>query len=153
MWFGHLIVGLIIAVPFGFDAVAIALGLFFSWLPNVDALIARAGIRRNEFHDGPTHSIAFAIIIGGIVSLVSPIYGLIAFLGCFLHCLSDMPTNSGVPLFYPLSKKRITLNLWSETGFWGIQSIRGYYSQKWAKLSELFVVILLLILLVEKFVF
>lgn len=149
MWFGHIVAGLIVAVLFGFDLTVIALAVFFSWLPNIDAFFVKLGFQTKEFHDGPTHSLGFAAVIGMLAGLIDPVYGLIAFLAIILHCLSDMPTDAGILFFYPLSKKNVSLNLWKETGFWGFSSIKGYYAQKWAIISESLSVIILIVLLLQ----
>ena len=62
-------------------------------------------------HRGPTHSLLalalFACAALAIVSVLhwSPIYALAFSLGYAVHIASDMLTISGVPLFWPFSKK------------------------------------------------
>lgn len=150
MWFGHILTGLVVSSLFNFDARIILLCLFFSWLPNIDAIFVKMRFAKKGFHDGPTHSITFSIIFGLIASFFSLEYGTIAFLCYFLHLLCDLPTDTGISIFYPLTKKRYSLNLWKETGFWGNKSILGYYKQKWAKILEGLVIIILILIIAIK---
>jgi len=55
-------------------------------------------------HRTTTHSAFFVIILVILGYLLSPIFYLIA-LATLLHIIEDLFTISGVPLFYPLSKK------------------------------------------------
>jgi len=146
MWLGHLVAGLIVSVPFGFDPITIFASMLFSWLPNFDAILVKLGLFKKDFHDGPTHSLIFSVIIGLIVGFFSLKYGIIAFLCCFVHCLCDIPTDSGIGFFYPFKKQKVSLNLWKETGFWGLKSVIGYYKQKWAKILELLLVVVFIVL-------
>jgi len=146
MWFGHLIAGLVVAVPFGFDPVTILASLFFSWLPNFDAILVKLHFFKKDFHDGPTHSLIFSILVGLIVGISSLKYGLVAFLCCFLHCMCDIPTNTGISFFFPFKKGKVGVDLWKETGFWGLKSVIGYYKQKWAKILELLLVMIFIAL-------
>jgi hypothetical protein len=42
----------------------------------------------------------------------------------------DLPCTIGLQLFWPISKKKFTISLWKETGFWGWETIKGSYKQK-----------------------
>jgi inner membrane protein len=63
-------------------------------------------------HRGPTHSLlALALVVclglAGVKFVHLPVIYPLAFcLGYFVHITSDMLTISGVPLFWPFSKKR-----------------------------------------------
>jgi membrane-bound metal-dependent hydrolase YbcI (DUF457 family) len=145
MWFGHLISGLIISIPFGFDTFTILASIFFSWLPNIDVFFVKLGFLEKNFHGGPTHSFLFSTVVGLIVGTFSLKFGAIAFSCILLHCLCDLPTDAGINFFYPF-KKNVSLNLWKETGYWGLKSIDDYYKQKWAKILELLIAVIFIIL-------
>jgi len=153
MWLGHFIAGLIISVFFSFDLATISVCMFFSWLPNSDAILVKLGLAGKEFHTGPTHSLVFSLFIGLVVSIFSLKYGFIAFLCSFTHLICDLPVNTGIDFLYPFKKRKVSLNLWKDTGFWERKSIIGYYKQKWAKILELLLFLLFIILLTLKEVF
>ncbi len=153
MWFGHLIVALILASFYDFEPEIVLICMIFSLLPNIDTIFIRLHIANEAFHCGPTHSIFFAIIFGLIVFLISKRkeYGNLAFLCYLFHCIGDLPTDRGVMLLYPISTKRFSLNLWKDTGFWGLSSIKGYYAQKWALIIEGILLFLLVVICVIKY--
>lgn len=73
-----------------------------------------------KHHRGFSHSLPgvlfFAFFIGGFLSLLFPQTGLgvlffWAFLGTLSHIFLDLLNSYGVMLFYPLSRKKYTLNL------------------------------------------
>jgi len=142
MWLGHFLSALLMA-SFSFTKGNLAIALFFNWLPNVDALFVKAGIKPAEFHDGPTHSFLFALAAGLPLISISLEKGMFSFLSVVAHLICDLPTDTGVPLLYPL-KKRFSLRFWKETGFLSKKSIYGFYKQKSALLSEILLLILLI---------
>jgi len=147
MWFGHITIALIISALFYFDFRITLICLFFSWLPNVDTILVKLDMVKKEFHDGPTHSIIFSIIFGIIVSIFSLKYGLIASVCYFLHLVSDLPTDKGISLLYPFTKKKFTINLWKSTGFLDIKNMVEYYKQTWAKILELLLILILILII------
>jgi inner membrane protein len=56
-----------------------------------------------------THSFLFSLIIL-LFGIFHPVFYFIAF-GTFMHIIEDFLTDGGVPLFYPLSKKKFGLRL------------------------------------------
>lgn len=116
------------AIKYGFipsqsDIQTIALlGTFVgSILPDIDepnSYIGHKLIFFSEFfkligikHRTVTHSIFFPLFIS-ILGVIHPIFYFIAF-GVLMHILEDAITNSGVPLLYPISDKRIGIRLFN----------------------------------------
>src|SRR6059058_5881539 len=122
MQFGHLGIALAIASldprPETFLVVGAA-----QFLPNADSLIIRAGWARPDFHGTWSHSLLFCSAVGALASVVA-------------HVLADLPTDTGLPLLLPLSRRRYSLNLWKNTGYWGRAMYIGYYRQPWAWILE-----------------
>ncbi len=107
------------------------------FLPNFDSLVIRAGIKDEKFHGTITHTLLFAFLVSGLVLIFSKKYALLTFLSLLAHFLADMGVDVGVPLWWPLSKKRVTLNLWRTSGYWGKEMYLGYYRQLWPLFLEL----------------
>jgi len=63
-----------------------------------------------------SHSIFFIIPFIVLGLIINPIFYFIGY-GIFMHILEDMITNSGVPLFYPLIKKRIGIRIMNTNSF------------------------------------
>jgi membrane-bound metal-dependent hydrolase YbcI (DUF457 family) len=107
------------------------------FLPNADALIIRAGWAKPEFHGTWSHSLVFCL---AVTLLAIAVFG--AWLGCLAglslasHVVADMPTDTGIPLLLPFSRRRFTLDLWTNTGYWGRAMYAGYYRQPWAWILE-----------------
>lgn len=73
-----------------------------------------------EFHRGPTHSVAFAILLSPLLGyLIRKLYSkgeatwkdwtILVFLGLFTHALLDCFTTWGTELFWPFSDYRIAI--------------------------------------------
>ena len=63
-------------------------------------------------HRGVTHSLAFALLSGSLVlalgqSPSTPFYAILASLSVILHLMLDSLTPNGVPLWMPISRKRV----------------------------------------------
>ena len=63
-------------------------------------------------HRGVTHTLAFALLSGSLVlalgqSPSTPFYAILASLSVILHLILDSLTPNGVPLWVPLSRKRV----------------------------------------------
>jgi len=150
MQLGHILLALLIAT-FDWKLKTILLIVFFSLLPNFDVFLVWLKIVPSSYHcaNSFTHTIVFALIVSGITLIFSAKYALFALITILLHLLLDSPTNTGIRFFYPISKKRYTINLWKETGFWGWKSLKGYYTQKYALITELLITTLLTIRLFQ----
>src|SRR6266705_3580062 len=132
MQFGHLGIALSIASldprPETFLVVGAA-----QFLPNADSLIIRAGWARPDFHGTWSHSLLFSSAVGALaVALFGPWLGGLALASIVAHVLADLPTDTGLPLLLPFSRRRFSLNLWKNTGYWGRAMYVGYYRQPWA---------------------
>ncbi|QIB73829.1 metal-dependent hydrolase [Halogeometricum borinquense] len=135
---GHYGVSLIVFAPVGFALIrlgrpdlAFVVGVVMLWLamlPDVDHRIP--GIP----HRGPTHSLAFAGLVGGVFALVGQglvlagvddiglaaiadgsvvVFGfLVGFLTVIAHLLGDALTPAGVNFLWPLSGYEYTVSAW-----------------------------------------
>lgn len=136
MQFGHFGIALAIASldprPETFVVVGAA-----QFLPNLDSLVVRAGWARPDFHGTWSHSLLFCLAVGAIATLlVGPWLGALALLSIVCHVVADMPTDTGIPLLLPLSRRRFSFNLWTNTGYWGRSMYIGYYRHAWAWILE-----------------
>ena len=128
MWLAHVAVGLSIA-SYTDSLELVVLANAFHHLPSVDQLIVDAGLAKKEFHDAELHTPFFAFCVAAIAALLSWKYAVLALICIGTHLLMDVPTETGLMLLYPFSRRRFTLNLWKDTGGWGL---KGFYRQKWA---------------------
>jgi len=136
MQFGHVGIALLIATcDWRPETIAVVAASHF--LPNGDTLLVKTGIAKEGFHFSITHTLLFAAGASALVALFSPYYGFLALVSILAHYLADMPTDTGIMLFWPFSRRRFSFNLWKDTGYWGAQMFRGYYSQPFAWILEL----------------
>jgi membrane-bound metal-dependent hydrolase YbcI (DUF457 family) len=136
MQFGHLGIALVIASldprPEVFAIVGVA-----QFLPNADSLVIRAGWAKPEFHGTWSHSLVFCLGVMLLAIIVfGPWLGCLAGLSLAAHVVADMPTDTGIPLLLPFSRRRFSLNLWTNSGYWGRAMYAGYYRQPWAWFLE-----------------
>ncbi|MGH7674991.1 MAG: metal-dependent hydrolase [Gemmatimonadales bacterium] len=136
MQFGHIGIALAIASldprPETFLVVGAA-----QFLPNADSLVIRAGWAKPEFHGTWSHSLLFCLATGAVASLLfGPLLGALALASIVAHVAADLPTDTGIPLLLPFSRRRFSLNLWKNTGYWGRSMYAGYYRQPWAWILE-----------------
>src|SRR6266699_2075037 len=76
-------------------------------------------------------------VVGALaVAQFGPWLGGLALASIVAHVLADLPTDTGLPLLLPLSRRRFSLNLWKNTGYWGRAMYVGYYRQPWAWILE-----------------
>ena len=106
MQFGHVGIALAIASldprPETFAVVGAA-----QFLPNADSLVIRAGWARPEFHGTWSHSLAFCAGVGAAaVLLFGHSLGGLAFASTVAHVAADLPTDTGIPLLLPFSRRR-----------------------------------------------
>lgn len=128
MWLGHIAMGLSIA-SYTDGVESFLLANAFHHLPSVDGLIVSTKLVKEDFHGSELHTPFFAVAVAAVVALFSWKYALLALVSIGMHLLMDLPTDSGLTLLYPFSRRRFTLNLWKNTGVWGV---KGFYAQKWA---------------------
>lgn len=148
MQLAHVGMSLAIATYAGdHDVTFFVLANTFHHLPSLDQLFVDLKLAPKEFHDAELHTPFFALVVSAVVSLFSWRYGLLAFISIISHVLMDLPTKSGIMLLYPFSRKRFSLNLWRNTGAWGI---REFYSQKWAWILEAPIWAFMILRLVER---
>ena len=103
--------------------------LIMHFSPNLDSLVVKAGLAKPEFHGTVTHSLLWAFLVTGIVYAINPHYAPFTFAALITHYLADIGSTVGLPLLWPFSKKRYTLALFKDTGYWGWQMYTGYYKQ------------------------
>jgi len=128
MQLGHVPLALAIATyDWSPETAVFVLGMHF--LPNADSLVVRAGWAKPEFHCTVTHSVAFAAVVSGLISIFSPHYGLFALVAILSHYAADIGSTVGLPLLWPFSKRKFTLALFKDTGYWGREMYLGYYRQ------------------------
>ena len=128
MQVGHLPVALSVAT-YDWNPKTIALCLFMHFMPNADALVERSGLVNPGFHCTVTHSILFAAVVSGLVAIWSPHYAIFTFAAIITHYAADIGSTVGLPLLWPFVKKRYTLALFKDTGYWGRDMLFGYYKQ------------------------
>lgn len=136
MQVGHVAVSLAIATYFNWNVPTALYSVVIHWLPNADALVIKAGWAKDDFHCSITHTFLFAITLSGLIYIFSPYYGMLTFINLIVHMLADLPSDIGQRLFWPLSKRKFTLALWKDTGYWGWETIKGSYRQKWPWILE-----------------
>lgn len=128
MQFAHIAMGLLIA-SYTDSVEGFVLANVFQHLQSVDQLIVDTGLVKEGFHGAELHTPLFALGVAAITALFSWQYALLALICIGSHLLMDLPTDTGLMLLYPFSRRRFTLNLWKNTGGWAIKS---FYHQKWA---------------------
>lgn len=134
MQLGHVPLALSIATFDWNPRMAIfCLGMHF--LPNADSLVERAGWAKPGFHCTVTHSLVFAVTVSALTYLVSPHYAPFAFVAIVTHYIADIGSTVGLPLLWPW-KKKFTLALFQDTGYWGKEMYLGYYRQPMAWVLE-----------------
>src|SRR3990172_12899490 len=103
--------------------------LAIHWLPNADSLVVKAGFAKPEFHCTVTHSVFFALVVSGVIAIFSPHYALFGLIAILAHYAADIGSTVGLPLLWPLSKRKFTLALWRDSGYWGRGVYAAYYRQ------------------------
>lgn len=107
------------------------------FLPNADSPVIRSGLAKPDFHGTYSHSLVFIALVGLMAGLVlGPELGLLAGASMLAHVVADLPTDTGIPLLLPFSRRRFSFKLWTNTGYWGRAMYVGYYRQRWAWILE-----------------
>ena len=143
MQFGHVGLSLFIA-SFDWRPSVILTVLITHFLPNFDVFAIKAGFAKDDFHCSITHTLLFALIISALFLPFSPHLALFALISLVAHMLADLPSDIGQQIFWPVSKKKFTMALWKDTGYWGKATVVGSYEQPWPWLLESAVVVLFL---------
>lgn len=139
---GHLPLALAIA-SYDWNPKTVVFCIAMHWLPNTDTLVERAGLAKPGFHCTVTHSLLFAIVVSACIWPFSQHYALFALVSILAHYAADIGSTVGLPLLWPLSKKKFTLALFKDTGSWGWEMLRGYYAQPMAWVLEIAVTVFL----------
>jgi len=139
MQFGHLPLALAIAT-YDWNPKMAAFCIAMHWLPNTDTLVERAGLAKPGFHCTMTHSLLFALLVSALILPFSAHYALFGLIAILAHYAADIGSTVGLPLFWPISKRKYTLALFKDTGSWGWNMYRGYYAQPMAWAVEIGVV-------------
>ncbi len=132
---GHFVLSLTIAT-YDWSLPTALYSFAIQWLPNADALPIRAGWAKDDFHCSITHTFLFAFLVSGFVLIFSKRYAMITLANLVLHMMADLPSDIGQRLFWPFWKRKFTLALWKDTGYWGRDTIIGSYRQKWPWILE-----------------
>lgn len=135
MQLGHLPVALSVAT-YDWNPKMIAFCIGMHWLPNADSLVERVGLAKPGFHCTVTHTLWFAVAVSALVAIVSPHYAAFAFVAIVTHFAADIGSTVGLPLLWPFYRKRMTLALFKDTGYWGWDMCIGYYKQPMAWVLE-----------------
>ena len=93
-------------------------------------------VEMGGFHCTVTHSVFFAVLVGLFTALFSLQYAVMAFVAIATHYAADIGSTVGLPLLWPLSRKKYTLSLFRDTGWWGKDMVIGYYRQPMAWVLE-----------------
>jgi len=93
-------------------------GRFFPFLPkilrellNVLGLTINFIIRMFTRHRGLTHAPLLCMLILALSIRYGSYYGVLFSLGFFSHLFLDLLTEEGIPVFYPFSKKSLSLQV------------------------------------------
>jgi hypothetical protein len=93
-------------------------------------------IDNGGFHCTVTHSMLFAIVVSLVIALFSIHYALFAFVAILAHYAADIGSTVGLPILWPLSRRKYTLALFRDTGWWGKEMLLGFYRQPMPWLLE-----------------
>ena len=93
-------------------------------------------VEKGGFHCTVTHSVAFAVAVSLLVSLFSWEHALLAFVAIISHYAADIGSTVGLPLLWPFTRRKYTLALFEDTGWWGREMFIGYYRQPMAWFLE-----------------
>ncbi|MGM0604904.1 MAG: metal-dependent hydrolase [Halobacteriota archaeon] len=127
---GHLGVSLLVYSPIGYALVSIGepvvailtavVMVSLAMLPDIDHQLPLVD------HRGPTHSLLFAVLVGGLFAVAGGLFEghftvwslnpaafgfLLGFVAVFAHLLGDTLTPSGVNYLWPISSTRFSLSI------------------------------------------
>jgi membrane-bound metal-dependent hydrolase YbcI (DUF457 family) len=142
MQVGHVAIALSIA-SYDWNPTTLIIVTTTHFLPNLDVLLIKTGMKDKDFHCTVSHTLSFALMISLLFLPFSMKYALLSFISLVSHYIADLGSTVGQKLFWPLSDKKFTLALWKDTGYWGKSMFIGYYRQPMAWISEVIVFIFL----------
>ena len=125
-----------------FSLESIAVALISHELPNLDAIPVWLKWVKPSFHCTWSHSLIFALLVGLILLPFNPGWAIISFVSLIIHFFADLPSSVGLPLFLPFTRKRYSLKLWADTGYFdvrnnfGWETFKGSYVQAWPWILE-----------------
>ncbi len=119
-----------------FSLEAIAVALIVHQLPNLDVIPIWLKIAKPSFHCTWSHSLLFAFIVGLVLLPFNAAWASLAFVSLIIHFCADLPSSVGLPLLMPFTRKRFSLNLWADTGYFGWETTMGTYIQAWTWILE-----------------
>ena len=93
-------------------------------------------VEMGGFHCTVTHSILFAVVVSLPMALFSLQYAAFTFVALAAHYAADIGSSVGLPLLWPFTRKKYTLALFRDTGWWGMEMLAGYYRQPMAWVLE-----------------
>lgn len=145
MQVGHVAVALVISSyapeitggkvdAFSLESILVAMAAH--WLPNLDGIPIMLSWAKPSFHCTWSHSLLCALVVGLILLPINTAWAALAVVSLLIHFLADLPSSVGLPLFLPFTKKRFTLNLWADTGYFGWETFKGSYIQAWPWILE-----------------
>lgn len=98
-------------------------------MPEQQAATDKFWTEKGGFHCTVTHSLFFAVVISLFIAVFSVHYAILAFVCIVSHYIADIGSTVGLPLLWPFTRKKYTLSLFEDTGWWGKEMFIGYYRQ------------------------
>ena len=86
-------------------------------------------VENGGFHCTVSHSILFAILVSMSIGLFSFHYAAFALVAILAHFAADIGSTVGLPILWPLTRRKYTLALFKDTGWWGKDMLLGFYRQ------------------------
>jgi membrane-bound metal-dependent hydrolase YbcI (DUF457 family) len=113
--------GVFLCAIFPLTPIQIAAGILLAtvcgFLPDqIQTSVPYVRLKLLEGHRGYSHTALFAMLAGGLVAAFNPVAGIFVFCGLFSHYLLDLPSEVGIPLWYPIVRRRIRLNWFNNKG-------------------------------------
>ena len=100
-------------------------------------------VENGGFHCTVTHSAFFAALVSLFIAIFSPHYAAFTFVAIMAHFAADIGSTVGLPILWPFTRKKYTLALFKDTGWWGKEMLLGYYRQPMSWVIESGVIIFL----------
>lgn len=114
---GGILAGVLVASALhsndGTTAIGVAVATLAALVPDRVQYSVKSIRMPLEGHRGVSHSLIFAF---ATTLLVNPLYALYWLAGLVSHYILDLPSDAGLPLFWPLYRRRVALGLWRNGG-------------------------------------